>query len=111
MMLMSASMYFTSAEVKAGFTHLGYPSYFRVELAIAKIAGALVLILPMIKGRLKEWAYFGFFITFLSAALSHYASGDAAAKWMSALVFAVILLVSYFAYNKVFAPGSSLQKN
>jgi len=62
MMLLSVYAYLTSAQVIAGFVHLGFPSYFRIELAIAKLVGAIVLLAPVAKGRVKEWAYFGFFI-------------------------------------------------
>lgn len=45
---------------RQGISHLGYPDYFRVMLTFFKIGGAIVLILPVIKGRYKEWAYVGF---------------------------------------------------
>ena len=57
---------------KEGIRHLGYPDYFRIELVIFKVIGALVLILPMAPARLKEWAYAGFGITMISAFISHW---------------------------------------
>ncbi len=48
---------------KEGIRHLGYPDYFRIELIVFKVIGALVLILPMVPLRIKEWAYAGFGIT------------------------------------------------
>lgn len=101
MMLLSAMMYFTAPEVKAGFVHLGYPSYFRVELAIAKLAGALALLLPFVNWRIKEWAYFGFLVTFVSAMISHIASGDPAKVWGGVIVAIVLLTVSYVYYRKM----------
>ena len=47
MMLMSGIMYFTSAEAIEGFKHTGFPDYFRKELGIAKLLGAVVLLLPI----------------------------------------------------------------
>ena len=73
MMIFSAYSYFTNPEVKQGFQHLGFPDYFRVELAIAKILGAIILLAP-IKGQVKEWAYAGFAFTFISAFIAHSAS-------------------------------------
>ena len=32
--------------MKGAFTHLGYPSYFRIELTAAKALGVLALLLP-----------------------------------------------------------------
>jgi len=71
MMLFSAYSYLTNEVMKSGFVHLGFPSYFRIELAVAKILGVIVLILPLIPNRLKEFAYTGFAITFISAFIAH----------------------------------------
>lgn len=101
MMLFSSYSYFTSPDVKAGFEHLGFPSYFRVELGIAKFIGAVLLILPFVKGRLKEWVYAGFGITLISAGISHFAVGDPVANWMTPLVMLTILAVSNMYYHKL----------
>lgn len=94
MMLFSASQYVMNPEVVNGFKHLGYPDYFRIELAIAKLIGALVLIVPKIPFKLKEFAYAGFGIVFISASVSHYFSGDPMANVITPLVFLGILVVS-----------------
>ena len=57
---------------KQGISHLGYPDYFRVLLTVFKIIGAILLIVPAVKGRIKEWAYAGFSFNFVSAAVSHW---------------------------------------
>jgi len=72
MMLFSAFGYFTNQEMKAAFVHLGFPKYFRIELGILKVLGSLALILPMTPKKLKDFAYFGFAITFISAFISHF---------------------------------------
>ena len=54
------------------FTHLGFPDYFRVELAWAKLLGVVLLLAP-VPARLKEWAYAGFAITLGSALIAHFA--------------------------------------
>jgi hypothetical protein len=51
-------------EVAAAFTHLGFPSYFRVELSCAKLLGVILMLAPA-PPRLKEWAYAGFAINLL----------------------------------------------
>ena len=48
-------------QVAEAFSHLGFPAYFRVELAWAKLFGVLLLLAP-VPVRLKEWAYAGFAI-------------------------------------------------
>src|ERR1700740_2322224 len=69
--LMAGNMYFANPMVAEGFKHLGFPDYFRVELGVAKILGAIVLLTPMIPARIKEWAYAGFGIVYISAAIAH----------------------------------------
>lgn len=100
MMLFSAFGYFTNTEMKAAFVHLGFPSYFRIELGVLKVAGALVLIIPIIPKKLKEFAYFGFAITFISAFIGHISSNDPLAMAMMPIVFLIILVVSYIFLNK-----------
>ncbi|GAA3973056.1 DoxX family protein [Pedobacter ginsengiterrae] len=99
MMIFSSYSYFTNPEVKQGFQHLGFPDYFRVELAIAKILGAIILLAP-IKEQVKEWAYAGFAITFISAFIAHSASGDPINNRIGPIVFLVVLALSYFTYHK-----------
>ncbi|MCB0674626.1 MAG: DoxX family protein, partial [Saprospiraceae bacterium] len=40
---------------KEGIRHLGYPLYFGNALVVFKVLGALVLIIPSIPKRIKEW--------------------------------------------------------
>lgn len=82
-------------QVAEMFTHLGYPSYFRVELSWAKLLGVVVLLIP-VSARLKEWAYCGFAITLASALIAHFALGDAPAVWSWAAGTAVLWAISYF---------------
>jgi VIT1/CCC1 family predicted Fe2+/Mn2+ transporter len=100
MMLFSASMYFTSPEVGAGFTKMGFQDAFRIELGIAKIIGALVLLIPFFKGSIKEWAYAGFGITLISASILHASIGDPTANIISPLIFLGVLAVSHISWKK-----------
>lgn len=68
MMTFSAYSYLTQETLQQGFHHLGFPDYFRIELAIAKLIGVIALLTP-VAARIKEWAYAGFGITFISALL------------------------------------------
>lgn len=100
MMLSSASMYFTSPEVQTGFIKMGFQDAFRIELGIAKIIGALVLLIPFFKGSVKEWAYAGFGITLVSASILHASIGDPAVKTIMPLIFLGILAVSHIFWKK-----------
>ncbi|QNF35519.1 DoxX family protein [Adhaeribacter swui] len=84
-----------------GIRHLGYPDYFRVMLTIFKVAGALALILPFVKGRFKEWAYAGFGFTIIAAFISHgVVDGLNGQTFFPLLIFA-ILTTSYLSYHKL----------
>jgi hypothetical protein len=54
---------------------VGYPQQLRVLLGIAKLAGAIVLLVPGLP-KLKEWAYAGFSITWIAPTVAHYLAGD-----------------------------------
>jgi hypothetical protein len=100
-LLMAGSMYFASAEVAAGFAHLGFPDYLRIELGIAKIIAALVIILPFIPRNVKEWAYAGIGITYISAFIAHTASGDPGSMAASPLISLLIVAASYYTWTRV----------
>jgi hypothetical protein len=76
------------------FNHLGFPPYFRVELALAKLVGVLVLLAPA-PARLKEWAYAGFAFTLGSALLAHIAVGEGPEVWSWAAATLVLWALSY----------------
>ena len=97
----SGFSYFANPAMKDGFKHLGFPDYFRVELGIAKLIAALVLILPQVPLLVKEWAYAGVGITFISAAIAHISSGDPTGMVAAPLVFLVFLVVSYRYFHKL----------
>jgi hypothetical protein len=86
---------------RQGISHLGYPDYFRVMLTIFKIIGAIILILPIIKGRYKEWAYVGFGINFICAAASHWAVDGFGGQTIFPIIALVILVGSYISFHKM----------
>lgn len=100
-MLGSAFMYFTNEEIQIVFGHLGFPDYFRIELGIAKILGAAVLLIPGIPRDLKVFAYAGFTINMISAFFAHIASGDPIQDSIAPLFLLIILALSYRFMNKM----------
>lgn len=93
---------------KQGISHLGYPDYFRSLLTIFKVAGAVILVLPVFKARMKEWAYAGFTFNFISAAVSHTVIDGFGGQTIFPLVALAILAASYFTYRRL-PSGQSLQ--
>jgi hypothetical protein len=89
---------------EGAFVHLGFPSYFKVELTVAKILGVLALLIPAVPFKVKEFAYAGFAITLVSASIAHFGRGDArnlsVLYVIDPLVFLALLMVSYFYFTK-----------
>lgn len=83
-----------------GIRHLGYPDYFRVMLSVFKVAGALALIFPFVKGRYKEWAYAGFGFTMVSAFISHWVVDGFSGQTLFPLFVFAVLATSYTYYHK-----------
>ncbi len=82
-------------QVAEAFAHLGFPDYFRVELAWAKLVGVTLLIAPA-PPRLKEWAYAGFAINLVSALIAHLSAGDGPDAWGWAAGTGMLWGLSYF---------------
>ena len=91
--LLGGFSYVTNApEAIENFRHVGYPRQLRVLLGIAKLAGAIVLLLPWLP-KLKEWAYAGFTFTWIAATVAHYLAADG--KSLLPVALFGLLAVSY----------------
>jgi len=90
-----------SEMAKEGVSHLGYPLYFGNALVVFKVIGVLLLVIPQIPKRVKEWAYAGFAFDFIFASISHGAvDGIGMETFFPWIVFA-ILAVSYIYYHRL----------
>ena len=91
------------------FTRLGFPaSYFRVELSLAKVAGVVALLIPMVPARLKEWAYAGFAINLISALITHLSLGQGPRSWSPSAITSVLWGLSYFFWRRLQAKQALL---
>jgi hypothetical protein len=86
---------------KEGVRHLGYPEYFGNTLVIFKILGVLILVIPQVPKRVKEWAYAGFAFDFIFASISHGAVDGINAQTFFPMAILGILAVSYIYYHKL----------
>jgi uncharacterized membrane protein YphA (DoxX/SURF4 family) len=82
-----------SPQAVQGFAHLGYPQQLRVILGIAKLVGAITLVVPGL-AKLKEWAYAGFTFAWISAFVAHYLAKDGPKAFMP-LILLLLLVISY----------------
>ena len=100
MMAYSAYAYLTQDAMAQAFHHLGFPDYFRVELAVGKLIGVVLLLAPL-GARIKEWVYAGFTIVYISAFIAHTASGDPVSAPITVVVILALLAASYITYRKL----------
>ena len=69
---------------------------------IGQLIGLVLLIVPMVPSRFKEWAYVGYGIMYLTALNAHISVGDAFIPYgIMALIFFGILLSSYISFHKL----------
>jgi hypothetical protein len=79
---------------------LGYPIYFIQFISIAKIVGAVVLLIPVPK-KVKEWAYAGLFFDLAGAVYSGVAvAGKLDPMMLMMLGWIVPGVVSYYYWGK-----------
>ncbi len=90
-----------TAEAKKGISQLGYPEYFGLALAIFKVLGSIGLILPFVKGRVKEWVYAGFAFDFIFAFISLAVVFGATPMLAIPAVCLIVLIISYVTYHKL----------
>jgi hypothetical protein len=91
-----------------GANHLMIPRYLSLEVSIGQLIGLVLLIVPAIPKRFKEWAYVGYGIMYLTALNAHLSIGDAFVPFaLMSLVFFSLLTCSYITYHKLQAEKNS----
>src|SRR5438045_5846714 len=79
-----------SPQAVEGFSHVGYPQQLRIILGIAKLLGAVTLLVPGFP-KLKEWAYAGFTFAWISAFFAHYLAKDGPKAFMPLILLALLV--------------------
>lgn len=97
----AAVNYLSNDEIKQAFVHLGFPDYFRVELAIAKMLGVIVLLIPTLNSTIRQFAFFGFSLSYISAFIAHLSIGDPIQDTVAPLFFLSLLVVAYIYNSKL----------
>ncbi|MBK9288818.1 MAG: DoxX family protein [Flavobacteriales bacterium] len=106
--LLAAFMIFSSldnvvtGEQSVAFIHdkMGYPVYFIPWIGVAKILGAIAILLPMLPARVKEWAYFGFFMDLSTAIYSFIALREHVSGYAPMFIFVGVLIAAYILHHK-----------
>lgn len=76
---------------------LGYPNYFLPFIGVAKVLGAIAILIPGFP-RIKEWAYAGLVFDLLGATYSVIAIGGEG--WWFMILPLAVCAVSYTLYHK-----------
>src|SRR5687768_6000599 len=85
--------YFTFISKEILIKQFGFPNYFRIELIVAKIIGAVVLLIPQTPARIREWVYVGFSICMVSASIAHFFSRDPVYKVILPLAELILFII------------------
>lgn len=79
---------------------LGYPVYFIQFISVAKVLGAIAILIPAF-GRIKEWAYAGLFFDLAGAIFSGVASAGKFDPMMLTMVIWILPgILSYYLWHQ-----------
>lgn len=84
---------------KLAMQQLGYPNYIMLIIGVGKILGAIAILQPRYR-IIKEWAYAGFTINFLSAAASWAIVGAPVFYVVFPLIMLAIMFFTYYVWKK-----------
>lgn len=101
MILISAYTYIFHKATIDGVKALGFPDYFRIELAILKIIAVMALLIPQMPMQIKEWAYAGIGLFFITAIVAHTANKDSILLSLVSVFFFILLLISNIYLHKL----------
>ena len=87
--------------VKLIHDQLGFPVYFIPFISIAKLLGAVVILIPGLNKSLKEWAYAGLFFDLAGAWYSGLAISESFdPRTLGMLMWIIPGIVSYYFWHK-----------
>ncbi len=100
-LLLSAGTYLFSEATIAGVRDLGFPDFFRIQLAVLKITAAIVLLAPTTNLMIKDWAYAGTGLFIITAIVAHQAHKDPIWLNLINLVLFALLIVSRYSLPSI----------
>ena len=96
MLAASALSYLFHENSIIGVRALGFPDFFRIQLAVLKFLAIPVLLIPTIPMQMKEWAYAGVGLYLITAIVAHAAHKDPIILNVINIAFVALLILSYF---------------
>ena len=101
MLSASALSYFLHGNTIAGVRALGFPDFFRYQLGVLKLIAVVVLLAPGLPVYVRDWAYAGAGLFFLTAIVAHAAHRDPWFINLINVVFLALLIVSNLYMRKL----------
>ncbi len=100
-LLWSSYGYLFSKLVIEGIEKLGFPNFFRIQLAVLKIIAVIILLLPQIPIVIKDWAYVGIGLFYITAIIAHFAHKDPLIINSINIILLALLIVSNIYLRKL----------
>jgi len=100
-LVLSAYTYVFNKATIDGVKELGFPNFFRVQLAVLKVIAVFIIIIPRIPLQIKEWAYAGVALFLVTAFVAHLKHKDSIAILILLLGLFTVLCISNIYMNKM----------
>lgn len=94
-LLWSATTYLFSKSTILGIQALGFPDFFRIQLAILKVIAVFILLVPGFPLTIKIAAYSGVGLFLLTALVAHLVNGD---SWIISMTLIVLMCLLYISF-------------
>ena len=101
-LLLSSYSYLFSKPTIEGVRDLGFPDFFRIQLAILKIIAVILLMIPLIPLQIKEWTYAGVGLFLITAIIAHLKHKDSVLILIALIGLFIILCLSNVYLNKLY---------
>ncbi len=101
-LLWSAYTYIFSKTTIQGVEALGFPNHFRIQLAVLKVLAVIIILIPQIPLQVKEWAYAGIGLFFITAIVAHTAHKDPVFITIINVILIIILILSRIYLGKIY---------
>ncbi|MEM1206908.1 MAG: DoxX family protein [Acidobacteriota bacterium] len=92
---LSAASYVLHPPTIEGVRELGFPDFFRLQLAVLKTLAVPVLLIPRVPPPAKEWGYAGVALFLITAMVAHHAHRDPIALNLVNVMLFGLLITSY----------------
>lgn len=99
-LLLSSYTYLFNKATIEGVKDLGFPDFFRIQLAVLKIIAVVFLLVSFIPVQVKEWTYAGVGLFLVTAFIAHLKHKDSIGILILLIFLFAVLCISNIYLNK-----------